>query len=215
MTTTRVMTACVAALAVAMISVAWAAGPASADPVADKARTIDTEDGWSLTVTKTGEGIDRAPSLDADPFTHEGFVSLKAVAEIAGTGSAPVTAGSVSYGYQIGCQVDVSNGLQLGLGFSIGPNASVTISYPPSLNVGGQASVNPNISTTVKPGGITTVTFGSKPLAGTKAVTAAEQVEIKISACAGPASIRSFATATISTPVEDHSTTVYGDPIWL
>ncbi|QIS24773.1 hypothetical protein F6W96_40435 [Nocardia terpenica] len=190
-------------------------GPAVADTTADKARTVTTEDGWSLTVTKTAETLDRAPSLDSDPFTHEGFASVKAVAEITGRGSHPVTGAAVSSGYQIGCQADVSSGLTVGLGLSIGPNASVTISSSPSVSVGGSASVSPNISTTVKPGGITTVTFGTKPVAAARAATAAEQVEIKVSACAGPVSIRSFATATVSTPAEDHSTTVYGDPQWL
>ncbi|MBF6061530.1 MspA family porin [Nocardia terpenica] len=210
---TATVAACVLAGAAAAGVVV--AGPAAADVVADKARTVTTDDGWSLTVTKTAESIDRAPSLDADPFTHEGFVSLKAVAEIGGKGAGPVTAANVSYGYQIGCQVDVSSGLTVGLGFSIGPNASVNISYPPSVSIGGNASVSPNISTTVKPGGITTVTFGSKPLQAMKATAAADQVEIKVSACAGPVSLRSFATATISTPAEDHSTTAYGDPLWL
>ncbi|NQE93389.1 MspA family porin [Nocardia terpenica] len=211
----RTVTAAVGALAGAAVFGAAAAGPAAADAVADKVRTVTTEDGWNLTVTKTAENIDRAPSLDADPFTHEGFVSLKAVAEIGGEGGVPVTGANVSYGYQIGCQVDVSSGLTVGLGFSIGPNASVNISYPPSVSIGGNASVSPNISTTVKPGGITTVTFGSKPLQATKGVLAADQVEIKVSACAGPVSLRSFATATIATPTEDHSTTAYGDPLWL
>ncbi|KZM68359.1 MspA family porin [Nocardia terpenica] len=215
MRTTKGATAAACILASTAVAGAVAAGPATADPVADKARTVTTGDGWSLTVTKTAESIDRNPSLDADPFTHEGFVSLKAVAQIGGTGGVPVTGATVSYGYQIGCQVDVSSGLTVGLSFSIGPNASVNISYPPSLSIGGSASVSPNISTTVKPGGITTVTFGSKPLQASKGVIAADQVEIKVSACAGPVSLRSFATASIATPTEDHSTTAYGDPLWL
>ncbi|NQE93799.1 MspA family porin [Nocardia terpenica] len=215
MRTTRTLASVAPVLTGVALAAAVAAGPAAADAVADKVRMVTTESGWSLTVTKTAESIDRAPSLDADPFTHEGFVSLKAVAQIGGKGGGQVTGATVSYGYQIGCQADVSSGLTMGLGFSIGPNASVNISYPPSVSIGGSASVSPNISTTVKPGGITTVTFGSKPLQGLKGAVAADQVEIKVSACAGPVSLRSFATATITTPAEDHSTTAYGDPLWL
>ncbi|MFI6212631.1 MspA family porin [Nocardia brasiliensis] len=190
-------------------------GLASADFVSDKSRVTETDDSWRLSVTKTMESLDRYPNLAATMFTREGFVSVKAVAEITGRGTAPVSAGVITVGYQIGCQVDVSNGLTMGLGFSIGPNASVSISSFPGVTVGGSASVSPNVSTTVKPGGITIVPFGTKPLAGQRASITAEQVEIKVDACMGPVSLRSYATAAMSTANADNAVTVYGDPIWL
>ncbi|WP_328602727.1 MspA family porin [Nocardia terrae] len=174
-----------------------------------------TDDGWTLAVTKTGENLDRWPNLAGSPVSREGFVSLKAIAEVTGAGTQPVTGGTVTLGYQIGCAVDVSNGLTLGMGLSIGPNASVTISQFPGVTIGGQASVNPNISTTLRPGAISTVAFGSKPLAASRGSITAEQVEIRVDACAGPVTIRSYATAAISTPTADHNITVYGDAIWL
>lgn len=204
-----------AVLATMLLSGVWAAGFADADPIADKYRQTVTDDGWTLAVTKTSENLDRWPNLASSPVSREGFVSIKAVAEITGKGKQPITAGTVTLGYQIGCAVDVSSGLTLGLGFSIGPNASVNISQFPGVNIGGQASVNPNISTTLRPGAITTVAFGSKPLAAARGSITADQVEIKVDACAGPVTIRSFATAAISTPTADNNITVYGDPIWL
>ncbi|WP_280358506.1 MspA family porin [Nocardia otitidiscaviarum] len=192
----------------------WAAGSAGADPIADKYRQTVTDDGWTLAVTKTSENLDRWPALSSSPVSREGFVSLKAIAEVTGGGQ-PITSGTVTLGYQIECAVDVSNGVTLGLGFSIGPNVSVTISQFPGVNIGGQAAVNPNVSTTLKPGAIATIAFGSKPLAGPRASITAEQVEIKVDACAGPVTIRSFATAAISTPPADNNLSVYGDPIWL
>ncbi|WP_244467428.1 MspA family porin [Nocardia vulneris] len=188
---------------------------ASADAVADKSRTVGTDDGWTLTVTKTSETLDRYPNLAATMFTREGFVSLKAIAEIAGTGNKPVSSGQVSFGYQVGCQIDVSSGLTTSLGFSMGPNASVNISYPPSVSLGVNASVNPNVSTTLKPGSIATIEFGRKQLASGRASIAMDQVEVKVDACMGPVSLRSFATATMSTSTADNTTTAYGDPIWL
>ncbi|MFE3195438.1 MspA family porin [Nocardia sp. NPDC059240] len=188
---------------------------ASADTVPDKFRQTLTDDGWTLSVTKTSENLDRYPNLAATMFTREGFVSLKAIAEVSGAGGQPISAGTLTLGYQLGCQVDVSNGLTLGMGFSIGPNASVTISQFPSVSVGASASVSPNISTTLKPGSIATIDFGSKPLAGPRASITAEGVEIKIDACMGPVTLRSYATARISTPAADNTVTVYGDPIWL
>ncbi|MFF2555015.1 MspA family porin [Nocardia sp. NPDC058058] len=190
-------------------------GIAGADTVPDKNRVVDTDDGWQLSITKTAENLDRYPNLASTMFTREGFVALKAVAEVNGTGRQPVSAGSLTLGYQIGCQVDVSSGLTLGMGFSIGPNASVTISQFPGATIGGQAAVNPNISTTLRPGSIATIDFGTKPLATNRASITADQVEVKIDACMGPVTLRSYATVRISTPTADNSVTVYGDPIWL
>lgn len=205
--------ACTSAIAVGLLI--GTQGVAAADAVADKSRVVTTDDGWTLTVTKTSETLDRYPNLAATMFTREGFVSLKAIAEVSGSGSQPVTTGQVSFGYQIGCQIDVSSGLTTSLGFSVGPNASLNISYPPSVSLGVNASVSPNISTTLKPGSIATVEFGRKQLATGRASITMDQVEIKVDACMGPVSLRSFATATISTPTADNTTTAYGDPIWL
>lgn len=206
---------CAGVLTVMLLTGVYVAGSASADVAADKYRQTVTDDGWTLAVTKTGENLDRWPNLVSSPVSRAGFVSLKAIAEVTGRGGQPITAGTVTLGYQIGCAVDVSNGLTLGLGFSIGPNASVTISQFPGVTIGGQAAVTPNISTTLKPGAIATIAFGSKPLAGARASITAEQVEVKVDACAGPVTIRSFATAAISTPSADNNISVYGDPIWL
>ncbi|WP_234391025.1 MspA family porin [Nocardia suismassiliense] len=207
--------ACVAASSTVLLAGMWAGGVAGADPVADKHRETVTDDGWTLAVTKTEENLDRYPNLASTMFTREGFVSLKAIAEVTGAGAAPVSAGSLALGYQIGCQVDVSTGLSLGMGFSVGPNASLNISWPPSVSLGASASVSPNISTTLKPGSIATIDFGTKPLAGPRASITAEQVQVKIDACMGPVSLRSYATARISTPAADNSVTVYGDPVYL
>ncbi|WP_223885171.1 MspA family porin [Nocardia colli] len=215
MVTTRTALTTVLSASVVTGLLALSSGTSWADSVPDKNRVADTDDSWHLSVTKTSETLDRYPNLAATMFTREGFVALKAVAEVTGTGTQPITSGAVTLGYQIGCQVDVSTGLTLGLGFSVGPNASVTVSQFPAVTLGANASVSPNISTTVKPGGITTVEFGTKPLAGARASITADQVEVKIDACMGPVTLRSFVTARISTPTADNSVSVYGDPIWL
>ncbi|MET9490519.1 MspA family porin [Nocardia sp. NPDC006630] len=188
------------------------AGSSSADAVADKSRTVVTEDGWSLSVSKLGETVDRVPNLASAPFTREGFVSLRAAADITGNGRSDVKWGVLDTGYQIGCQVDVSNGLHLGLGFSIGPSVGLSIIGP---DVGAHASVSPNVSTTLKPGSINTVSFATKSVVDHHASVADDQEEVKVDGCMGPVTLRSFATITISTDTADNSTTVYGDPVWL
>ncbi|MEU4313828.1 MspA family porin [Nocardia sp. NPDC024068] len=182
-------------------------GAAAAEPLADKSREITTDDGWLMRITKTGENLDRYPNLAATPFTREGFVSLKAAADIDGTGNAPVNTGSVSLGYQLGCQVDVTSGAAIGL--AIGPSISIGV----TTGVGASATVSPTVY--LKPGTITSIPFGIKPLAGRHASITSDQVHIKIDGCLGPVSLRSYAQVNISTPTADNSLAVYGDPIYL
>lgn len=189
--------------------------PATADQMADKSRVVGTEDGWELRVSKTAEDVQRVPNLAATPFTREGFVTLSAAADISGEGREPVNSGTLQLGYQIGCQVDVSNGLTVGISAAIGPNAMVTVAPTPGLSVGGSALALPNMSTTIKPGTINSITLGTKALAGAHGSISVDQIQIKIDACAGAVSLRSFAIVSISTATADNSVAVYGDPIWL
>ncbi|MGW4767222.1 MspA family porin [Nocardia sp. NPDC004278] len=188
---------------------------ASADALPDQSRTVTTEDGWELTVTKAAENLDRVPNLADTAFTREGFVSLRAVADITGAGSASVNSGTLTMGYQIGCQIDVSNGISIGVAASVGPNVNVMVAPTPGLSVGVGAMAMPSVSTTFKPGTITTIPFGTKALAGPHGSITTDQVQIKIDACMGPVSLRSYVIANISTNTADNSVAVYGDPIWL
>ncbi|MGV9679285.1 MspA family porin [Nocardia sp. NPDC003482] len=184
-----------------------ASGSAVAEPLTDKSREVVTDDGWQMRVTKTSENLDRYPNLAATPFTREGFVSLKAVADVDGMGSAPVNSGTLALGYQIGCQVDVTSGAAIGL--AIGPNISIGI----TSGVGASASISPTVY--LKPGTITDIPFATKPLAGRHASISSDEVHIKIDGCMGPVSLRSYAQVSISTPTADSSLAVYGDPIYL
>ncbi|WP_406272896.1 MspA family porin [Nocardia sp. NBC_00881] len=192
-----------------------AAGIARADPMPDKSRAVTTEDGWDLRITTTAASLDRVPNLAATPFTREGFVSLTATADISGSGQQPVDAGSLTLGYQIGCQVDVSTGAAVGVSGLIGPNVGITVAPTPGLNVGGSALVVPSISVNPKPGAITALPFGTKTLAGPHGSISVDQVQIKVDACLGAVSLRSYAIVSMSTPTADNSVAVYGDPIWL
>ncbi|MGW4738243.1 MspA family porin [Nocardia xishanensis] len=182
-------------------------GAAAAEPLADKSREITTEDGWQMRISKTDENLDRYPNLAATMFTREGFVSLEAVADITGDGTAPVTAGAVTLGYQIGCQVDVTSGMALGL--AIGPSVTIGV----WSNLGASAMLSPTVY--LKPGTIATIPFGTKALTGRHGSITSDQVHIKIDGCLGPVSLRSYAIVNISTPTADNSLAVYGDPIYL
>ena len=155
------------------------------------------------------------PNLATTAFTREGFVSAKVTGTIGGQGDSAVKTGYVEQGLQIGCQIDVSSGLGLGLGFSLGPSVGVSISGVPSANVGVNASVNPSIQSTIAPGTITTIPLGKKDLESSKASITAENVHVKVDACMGPVTIRSYAQLSVSTATSDNTLFVYSDPTWL
>ncbi|OFV75081.1 MspA family porin [Rhodococcus erythropolis] len=193
------------------------AGGASATPTAlpDKFASTVTDDGWTLDLTATKLSANPVPNLATTAFTREGFVSAKVTGTISGAGDSAVKTGYVEQGLQIGCQIDVSSGLGVGLGFSLGPSVGVSISGVPSANIGVNASVNPSIQTTIAPGTITTIPLGKKDLEAAKASITAENVHVKVDACMGPVTIRSYAQFAVSTATADNSVFVYSDPTWL
>jgi hypothetical protein len=209
--------ACAAVSAVLMAGSLAFAGGASATPTAlpDKFASTVTDDGWTLDLAATKLWVNPVPNLATTAFTREGFVSAKVTGTISGAGDSAVKTGYVEQGLQIGCQIDVSSGLGVGLGFSLGPSVGVSISGVPSANVGVNASVNPSIQTTIAPGSITTIPLGKKDLEAAKASIMAENVHVKVDACMGPVTIRSYAQFAVSTASSDNSVFVYSDPTWL
>ncbi|MEU3475239.1 MspA family porin [Rhodococcus sp. NPDC006774] len=193
------------------------AGSASATPtpLADKFASTVTDDGWTLDLTASNLSVNPVPNVATTAFTREGFVSAKVTGTITGAGGTAVKTGYIEQGLQIGCQIDVSSGLGVGLGFSFGPSVGVSISGVPSANLGVNASVNPSIQATIAPGTITTIALGTKDLEASKASITAENVHVKVDACAGPVTVRSYAQFAVSTATSDNSVFVYSDPTWL
>lgn len=96
--------------ALAMPASSWAT-PAEMAPQSSQRTTFD---GWNLTVALSGEVINAVPNLAGAQNSREAFMTLSAQANIGGNGSNPVTAANFVAGYQVGCQIDVSQGLQIG-----------------------------------------------------------------------------------------------------
>ena len=207
---------CMCAAATSVLGGAGALGfhgpVAAAEQTADKSRAVTTEDGWELRITKSAENVDRAPNLANTPLSREAFVSLSASADIGGDGRVAVDSGSLQLGYQVGCQVDVSSGVTMSLGVTMGPSVGISTS---GVNVGVGAQVVPSMSMTAKPGSIVSLPFGTKALAGPRGSITTEQVQIKVDGCLGAVSLRSFAIVSMSTATADNSISVYGDPVWL
>lgn len=85
---------------------------------------------------------------------------------------------------------NVSNGQSAGLAASIDPSVNVVVAPAPGLSVGGDAAVLPSISTTLKPGIITTIPFSITALAGAHGSIITDHAQIKIDSCMGPVSPR-------------------------
>lgn len=193
-----------------------AAGIARADPlpVADVTQSADTDDGWHLSVALTRMTINSVPNMAATAFTREGFVTGKAEATITGSGAEAVNSGTLVFGLQLGCQIDLSEG------GSIGGNADIGIS--PGFNgsnvlndIGPYADLGGNVSINLLPGTITNIGLGKKALKGRSGEIVVHDAHVKVDACGGPVAIRFFTTAMIDTDKSDDSVNAYGDILTL
>lgn len=199
--------------ATAVFLVGFGAGMSAAAPssFADRHVSKVTDDGWRVTAVKSDEQVRSVLPLNQSAWTREGFLSLKGEGVVSGAGSVPVQAGVVSAGFQIGCNTDVTSGLTVGL--SGGPTANLNVSYPPAVTIG--ATVTPNIATTLRPGAIADIPFGSKKMQTGKAGISADGVHVKVDGCLGPVAVRAYVTVAVSTAFNDNTVNVYGTPHYL
>lgn len=188
------------------ITLLLGAGAARAEPTAlnDVARFGDTVDGWRLNLTMTEMNINAVPNMAATVLTREGFVTGKVTATITGEGALPVNSGELVVGVQLGCQINLEDGLDLGVG-----SQSDLIADDAYLNF------RPDIGTTLKPGSIKTLGLGSKSLKGRTGVIFVRDAHVQVDGCGGPVSVRLFAAVVMSTDTSDDSVNAYGDLLRL
>lgn len=179
-----------------------AAGVASAAPVTlpDVARSGDTDDGWRLSLSMTQIHINAVPNMAATPFTGEGFVSAKAQVSVEGNGRMPVNSGSIVVGVQLGCQVKLDEGMDLGVG-----NQLDVIADDPFLNL------SPSIGLDLRPGYVRTLGLGAKAMKGRTGSISVQDAHVQVEGCGGRISVRLFASAQVSTDTSDDSLNIYGE----
>lgn len=192
----------------AFISVA----PAQADPIDMAPQSYDkvSRDGWHLNIHIDHEVINSVPNLAAAANSREGFVTASATATATG-GSNPITDSLFILGYQLGCQSDVSTGLQLGGTAGIAPSVGVGGGALPTAGVtGGLAGF---VQTVVQPGVIVDLPLANIALGDSgQGGLDIDNIHIKADACGGPVSIRSYAYLRISTAAAHTELAIYGDP---
>jgi len=186
-------------------------GVAAADPVPvdDVTHSADTDDGWTLSATLTSMTIDSVPNMAVTPLTKEAFITGKAVAKIDGDGKIPVNSGNLLMGVQVGCQLDLSQGGNVGLSGNVGFGGFNSGSNLLSA-LGPNASINPNGSINLLPGNINTLGLGKLALKGRTGEVTVHDAHVKVDGCNGQVSVRFFAYAEITTDNGNDSVNTYG-----
>src|ERR1700754_1341627 len=202
--------------AVAAALLCLGSGVAAADPlpVADVTQSADTDDGWDRSAALTRMTINPVPNMAATAFTREGFVTGKAAATIDGNGATAVNSGSLVFGVQLGCQVDLSEGASVDVGADAGINPGFS-SGNLLNNIGPYADIDGDISINLLPGNISNVGLGKKELRGRSGEIVVHDAHVKVDGCGGQVAIRFFATAMIDTDKSDDSVNAYGDILTL
>ena len=204
-------------LAALCVSGGMTPAPARGDPtpMAPQVYTKDTRDGWHLQIKLDNEAVNSVPNLAAAANSREGFVTVSGTATATG-GSAPITDSIFILGYQLGCQSDVSTGLQVGGTAGVAPIGSAGIGggSPVSASIGGAAGVAGFVQTVVQPGVIVDLPLANMTLSNSgTAMLDIDNIHIKADACGGDVNIRSYAYLRISTAQAHTEFAVYGEPI--
>lgn len=190
-------------------------GHADVDSMAPQSSHRTTVDGWNLSLSLSGEKINSVPNLAGAQNSREAFLTLSARASIDGSGSYTINSGNFVAGYQVGCQVDVSQGLQIGGTGQLSGSAGANIGGAPGFQTGGTGSIGGFMQTNLQPGVITTIPMASMVLVTHVGYLDMQDVHLKVDACGGPVTVRSYATLAISTDIQQTQLSVYGDPYVL
>ena len=203
------------ATAVSALTVGAGVGQATPTPLASKHDHLVTDDKWTLDLNASELVVNPMSNLANSAASREGWVSSKVNATISGKGTQPVQSAILEQFLVIGCQVDVTDGATLGLGFSVGPNVGVTISGVPGATLGASASVSPSISTQIKPGKISEISLGKKQLQTNRASVRVKRARVSVEGCLGPTTVRIIARLSVSTPTADDTINVFSARMWL
>ncbi|MFW0153416.1 MspA family porin [Mycobacterium sp. smrl_JER01] len=203
----------IALVAVAVIDVA----PARGEPISMRPLSYDkvSRDGWQLNIRVDNEVVHSIPNLANARDSREGFVTASATATAVG-GVNPITDSIFILGYQLGCQSDVSAGLQYGGTAGLGPVGSLGVGggILPSASVGVTGGAAGFVQTVLQPGVIVDLPLSNMTLGpGGQAMLDIDNIHIKADACGGDVTIRSYAYLRISTEAAHTQFAVYGDPI--
>ena len=212
---------CALSVAILALGISSEMAPAHADleavPMPPKTINKVSRDGWEIEMRLERETVTKTPNLAAAPNSHEAFVTLTGVASATG-GSSPITDSLVVIGYQLGCQNDVSAGLQYGGTGGAIPNGQIVVTPgSPASNAGSLGNAGGGAGfgqTVVQPGVIVDLPLSNMTLNDKgQAALDMDDLHIKADACGGDVTIRSYLYLRISTQVAHTQYAIFGDPI--
>ena len=181
--------------AVAAIGLAsMGAGNAAAGPLASGSKVTEGIDGTVIKIERTGESAYPVPSLANNGAGRSAEVNGKVKVYSGGS------AGTLTTGYIVGCQIDIT-------GFSGGLGGSLDV-----LSLSG--GISGSLSIPLSPGQAVFVSLGSKDFDGNDASIQYKAQGIDVQQCGGYAQARAFSTV-VTTGDFVVKSTLYGQPFSL
>ncbi len=195
-----------------VLGVVSGAATAVAEPVSMAAKSYDksTRDGWQLNIKLEREFVNSVPNLAKAKESREGFVTLSATATATG-GTSPITDSLFIVGYQLGCQTDVSTGVQYGGAGGVSPIVDLAL-----LDIGAAGGLSGFVQTVLQPGVIIDLPLSNMALnKNGLAMIDMDNIHVKADACGGDVTVRSYGYLRISTESAHTQFAIYGDPITI
>lgn len=195
-----------------VLGVVSGAATAVAEPVSMAAKSFDklTRDGWQLNIKLEREFVNSVPNLAKAKESREGFVTLSATATATG-GTSPITDSLFIVGYQLGCQTDVSTGVQYGGAGGVSPIVDLAL-----LDIGLAGGLSGFVQTVLQPGVIIDLPLSNMALnKNGLAMIDMDNIHVKADACGGDVTVRSYGYLRISTESAHTQFAIYGDPITI
>nr|WP_293335618.1 MspA family porin [Mycobacterium sp.] len=187
----------------------------TAIPMPPKQINKVSREGYQIEMRLERESVTPTPNLAAAPNSHEAFITISGIVSVTG-GSSPITDSVLVIGYQLGCQNDVSAGLQFGgTGGSL-PNGTVAVTpgSPATTDLGNAGGGAGFGQTVVQPGVIVDLPLSNMTLNDKgHAALDMDDLHIKADACGGEVTIRSYLYLRISTQIAHTQYAIFGDPI--
>ncbi|MFC9556648.1 MspA family porin [Rhodococcus sp. NPDC056960] len=204
-------------LSLAALTFGLGTGTADADviAIADSSAAKTTVLGTNLEIAQTGQWLNSVISLNGTPFDKDVFLGGNTA--VTSSGGAPITAGTVDVGVEVGYLLDVSNGLSLGGKVGITPQQALGIPVGglPTLTMSVQTPLEANWVVPIRPGQIVAVSLDKKTMTTGNGNVNLDNIHFQINGAAGPVSVRTYSQWTASTKETDDSFAAYGPPITL
>jgi hypothetical protein len=167
--------------------------------------SVDTPDGWHLTVTASNETQVAVSPLTTSIASREYMAGGTFTGAVTGNGKSTLAGGTLEIGFQIGCGIMAE---RVKLYPSVGIATSHTLGG--LLPTGVSFPITGAVEVTLRAGDVNLVSIDKKAFKGTDAQINMKDVHIKIDGCGGQSFLRSYAVLTSATDSTNDIVAYYG-----